>query len=40
MVMVVLQIAKTTQKTTMNHGKKIIELPELALSSNSTSVFS
>jgi len=27
--MVVLQTAKTTQETAMNHGTKTIELPEL-----------
>lgn len=32
--------AKTTQKTTMNHGTKTIELPELALFNSSTRIFS
>lgn len=32
--------AKTTQKTTMNHGTKTLELPELALFNSSTRIFS
>ena len=40
MVMVALQIAKTTQRTTMNHGTKTIELPELALSYRSIRIAS
>lgn len=40
MVMVALLTAKTTLKTTMNHGTKTIELPELAFTSSSTRIFS
>jgi hypothetical protein len=40
MVMVASLTAKTTQKTTMNHGTKTIELPELALFNSSRRILS
>jgi hypothetical protein len=40
MVMVASLTAKTTQKTTVNHGTKTLELPELAIFNSSTRIFS